>query len=435
LENTVIYGLVVAAVIIAILMNWRLKINLGLVCVVFAYIIGCIIMNMKASAVVAMTPVKIVFQLAAITMFFSFPHQNGTLEALANHILYRCRKAAWSLPLALLLIGAVLGIMGAPNPMISIVIGVLGFQLYKKCHIHPLLICIAAALNGFGSNVLWTQSGTIISNTIAELGYEQSAADAIAWKYFALSAITFIIIALVFYFALRGYRAKAPENMQKPEPLTPVQVKSMIIIFVIVLLVIVSNILGSFVKTSAVTAFKGYCDIQMLCLLGSLACILLKLGDERTAITKGVPWNTIIMITGITVLLGVAQAAGVTDWLGGLVSDSVSPVLIPPFLALITGVLSFFAGGITAVFPMIAPIVPAIAAGAGLSDSTLFCCTAIGGNLTTISPFSTGGATILSVAPEEEQVLLFRGQLLVALVGLGISMLLAFVGFYGIIPA
>ena len=163
--------------------------------------------------------------------------------------------------------------------------------------------------------------------------------------------------------------------------------------------------------------------------------ILLKLGDERTAITKGVPWNTIIMITGITVLLGVAQAAGVTDWLGGLVSDSVSPVLIPPFLALITGVLSFFAGGITAVFPMIAPIVPAIAAGAGLSDSTLFCCTAIGGNLTTISPFSTGGATILSVAPEEEQVLLFRGQLLVALVGLGISMLLAFVGFYGIIPA
>lgn len=50
--------------------------------------------------------------------------------------------------------------------------------------------------------------------------------------------------------------------MQKPEPLAPVQVKSMIIIFVIVLLVIVSNILGSFVKTSAVTAFKGYCDIQ-----------------------------------------------------------------------------------------------------------------------------------------------------------------------------
>lgn len=77
MENTAIYGLVVAAVIIAILINWRLKINLGLACVVFAYIIGCIILNMKASDVVAMTPVKIVFQLAAITMFFPFRIKTG----------------------------------------------------------------------------------------------------------------------------------------------------------------------------------------------------------------------------------------------------------------------------------------------------------------------------------------------------------------------
>lgn len=435
MSNEAIYGLVLAAVIIAILINWRLKINLGLVCLVFAYIIGCIVMGIRARDVVNYTPVSIVFQLAALTFFFSFPHQNGTLEAIANKLMYRFRKQAWSLPLVLLFIGVLLGIIGAPNPMISIVIGVLGFRLCKKCNINPILIAVVAALNGFGSNVLWTQAGSIISTTIADLGYEQSTADAYAWKYFLLSAITFMIIVLIFYFLLKGYKAKAPEGMEKPAPFTAVQKKTLAIVLIVVGLVVISNVLGVFIKTPVMNTFKGWCDIQMLCIVGGVACILLKLGDAREAIGKGIPWNTIIMITGIVVLLGVAKEAGVVDWLGGLVSNSVPVFLIPAFLALITGLLSFFAGGITAIFPMIAPLVPAIAEMTGIPASTLFCCTAIGGNLTTVSPFSTGGATVLSTCPyEEDQQKVFNGQLVVAIVGLVVAILLALVGFFNIIP-
>lgn len=435
MPNEAIYALVLIAVIAAILINWRLKINLGLVCLVFAYVIGCIVMGMKAKTVVSFTPVNIVFQLAALTFFFSFPHQNGTLEAIANKIMYKFRRQAWSLPLVLLFIGVLLGIIGAPNPMISIVIGVLGFRLCKKCNINPILIAVVAALNGFGSNVLWTQAGTIISTTIAGLGYEQATAEAYAWKYFLLSAITFMIIIMIFYFVLKGYKAKAPDGMEKPAPFTPIQRKTLAVVAVVVGLVVVSNVLGVFVKTPAVASFKGFCDIQMLCIVGGVACILLKLGDAREAIGKGIPWNTIIMITGIVVLLGVAKEAGVVDWLGGLVSNSVPVVLIPAFFALITGLLSFFAGGITAIFPMIAPLVPAIAEMTGIPASTLFCCTAIGGNLTTVSPFSTGGATVLSTCPyEEDQVKVFRGQLVVAFVGLGVAVVLALLGFYNIIP-
>lgn len=435
MSNEAIYGLVLAAVIVAILINWRLKINLGLVCLVFAYLIGCIVMGMKAKTVVSFTPVSIVFQLAALTFFFSFPHQNGTLEAIANKLMYRFRHRAWSLPLVLLFIGVLLGIIGAPNPMISIVLGVLGFRLCKKCNINPILIAVIAALNGFGSNVLWTQAGTIISTTIAGLGYEQSTADAYAWKYFLLSAITFMIVVLIFYFVLKGYKAKAPDDMEKPAPFTDVQKKTLLIVLIIVGLVIVSNVLGVFFKGPVVTAFKGYCDIQMLCVVGGVVCILLNLGSAREAIGKGIPWNTIIMITGIVVLLGVAQEAGVVDWLGSQVSDSVPVVLIPAFLVLITGLLSFFAGGITAIFPMIAPLVPAIAEMTGIPASTLFSCTAIGGNLTTVSPFSTGGATVLSTCPyEEDQVRVFRGQLVTAFVGLGVAIVLALLGFYNLIP-
>ena len=111
MSNEAIYGLVLAAVIVAILINWKLKINLGLVCLVFAYVIGCIVMGMKGKTVVSFTPVSIVFQLAALTFFFSFPHQNGTLEAIANKLMYRFRNHAWSMPLVLLFIGVLLGVI------------------------------------------------------------------------------------------------------------------------------------------------------------------------------------------------------------------------------------------------------------------------------------------------------------------------------------
>ena len=78
---------------------------------------------------------------------------------------------------------------------------------------------------------------------------------------------------------------------------------------------------------------------------------------------------------------------------------------------------------------------PAIAEMTGIPASTLFCCTAIGGNLTTVSPFSTGGATVLSTCPyEEDQVPVFRGQLVTAFVGLGVALVLALLGFYNLIP-
>ena len=435
MSNEAIYALVILAVVAAILINWRLNINLGIPCLVFAYVIGCIIIGMQPKTVVGFTPVNIVFQLAALTFFFSFPHQNGTLEVIANKVLYTFRNRAWFLPFALLFIGVLLGIIGAPNPMISIVIGVLGFRLCKKCNIHPVMISVVAALNGFGSNVLWTQAGTIISTTIAGLGYDQATAEAYAWKYFLLSAITFMIVVLIFYFITKGYKAKAPENMEKPAPFNATQRKTLAIVVIVVGLVILSNVLGVFVKSDAVATFKSFCDIQMLCVVGGFACILLKLGNMKEAIGKGIPWNTIIMISGIVVLLGVAQEAGVVEWLGGQISDSVPVLVIPAFFALITGLLSFFAGGITAIFPMLAPLVPAIAEMTGIPASTLFCCTAIGGNLTTISPFSTGGATVLSTCPyEEDQPKIFRGQLACAFTGLGVAIVLSLVGFFNLIP-
>lgn len=61
------------------------------------------------------------------------------------------------------------------------------------------------------------------------------------------------------------------------------------------------------------------------------------------------------------------------------------------------------------------PLIPNLAASAGLSSSALFACTIIGAQSSAISPFSSGGSLILGSTPkEEDRNMLFNRLLMVA---------------------
>ena len=60
------------------------KINIGLVAIPFAYIIGAFFMHMKPSDVIDLWPSHIFFAILAISLFFGFAMANGTLAEIAN---------------------------------------------------------------------------------------------------------------------------------------------------------------------------------------------------------------------------------------------------------------------------------------------------------------------------------------------------------------
>lgn len=428
---TTIYALVLAGILLSILISWKFHVNMGIVGLVFAYVIGGIIMRMRVADIVALTPLKIVFQLVAITLFFAFPGQNGTLEMVANHVLYRFRRQAWCFPFLLFLTGMLLGMMGAPPPVAGTIIAVIGYRIANRAGMHPLLVSLAAVFGGCGANVPYAMSGSIVQGTIAAEGYPEKAM-LYTWKFFICSFFVFFGVLLLFYFALKGHRVRRVE-MEKPDPATKIQKMNIAVIVVVVGLVVLPNILAVFIKSPVVDFMRAYFDIQMLSVAGALLCLFLKLGDEKKIIAS-VPWSTIIMISGISILLGISHEAGVSEWLGSLVTQNVPSMLIGPMLSMFGGLLSFFAGGITVVFPMLATMVPALASATGLAPSMLFVSIACGANITTVSPFSAGGAIILANCPDEkDHKRLFNGQLLAAALGMAFSMLLSFLGVFNII--
>ena len=430
--------IVLAAVAISIALSYLFKINLGIPALIFAYIIGVFIQGMKVKEVVAQWPTSVVFQLMTITMFFSFAIFNGTLPKVADNIIYKFRNNAKVIPFALLFIGAVIGALGAPPPACNTILAVLTFTIAIPAGLSPWLCAVIVCFGGsIGTFFPWAVQGSVVksrtdemlANTdLAGMGELTAYKTCLHWILFTL------IIFFIFFFLTKAFKIKAVD-VKKPEPFTAVQKKNLTIIIIVAILVIVPNLLKLFIKTSPMlNKLSSAFDIQMLAIIGTLICSLMKLGSEKDAIVKGVPWNTILMVGGVCTLMGVASAAGVTQYIGDtLAASSFSPSMIGMILALIGAFLSLFSGAINAVFPMLGAIAVPYAASAGISPIPLLVAIAVGASATAISPFSTGGAIMIANVPDQKVADgLFIKTIVLAIVGAAVAALMAFTGIFSI---
>ena len=126
------------------------------------------------------------------------------------------------------------------------------------------------------------------------------------------------------------------------------------------------------------------------------------MADEKEAIAK-VPWNTIIMICGVGMLISIAIKAGTIDLLASWASGNLPVWIIPLAFSLIGAIMSFFSSTLGVVCPALFPIVPVIAEGTGINPLILFTAIVIGAQSSAISPFSSGGSLILGSCTEEEE--------------------------------
>lgn len=431
MSTTTIIIICLLGIAVAIALGYKYGINMGVTGLVFAYIVGCFMMSMKVKEVVALWPNSTVFQLMSITLFFGFAVVNGTMQSVADHLLYKVRNQTWLISFAIFFIAIILGSLGCPPPAANAIMAVIGFSVGLPAGLHPLIIAWAVAHGAnIGACMPWSASGSVINSTIVNTGYEAQS-GAMTWEFvLAFFAVTFVLL-IVLNVIFKGTKLKAIQ-VEKPAPFSAIHKKNLIIIIIVVSLVVLPAFLSKFIGAPWLATFARYADIQMLGMIGFVVCSLMKLADEKTVI-KAVPWGTIILVGGIATLMSVATTAGVVDVISNWLNGSVPTFAIPAFLCILGGFLSFFSGGVNTVFPMLAPIVPALVAGTGLRPVTLFIAILLGACYTALSPFSTGGAIFMSNCPDDKvRSKLIGGQLGLAAFGLAVSAILAVTGILGI---
>ncbi|MCR4673026.1 MAG: hypothetical protein K5637_07300 [Lachnospiraceae bacterium] len=422
--------LCIIAIIVSIIVGWKFKLNTGVIALAFAFIIGNLVMGMKVNDIIAFFPVTIVVYLISIALFFNYATENGTMQVLGQKLLYALGGNAKLIPIVIAAVSAIVGGLGAGASTPAIV-GPFCFVMALQAGVSPVLCAVAITFgNLLGSNNPFNGYGGIIGlNLIKDNGVEEGAAMQTAIYCWINTAIIVVIVLIVFYVAMKGFKAKKVEVAQPPA-FNPIQKKTCTLVIVAFCFMIIPAILSAWVKTPFIKTLSAFCQPQVVFVVCAVIAGFMKLADEKTVIRK-MPINMIVMIFGVYTLIKVAAAAGLVDAISNALASSIPRALVPGAIVIFAAFLSFFSSSTSTVMPLMYPMVPTLAASLSLNPVALYTCIFFGGLSTACSPFSTGGAITIAACPDNEvKDSLGNKMIIVALIVPVITFIAAEIGLF-----
>jgi hypothetical protein len=234
---------------------------------------------------------------------------------------------------------------------------------------------------------------------------------------FASSAFLQALTALAAYLIFRGYKTK--DNKKLNALLKENSSKSFNKVQTTTLLSIIALIIS-------VSVFKIPISLGAFAAIAFLS--LMSMADTEESI-KAIPWSAIILVTGVTVLIGLMEKTGGLDLATTAIAEYSSINNINSVLALITGIISAYSSSSGVVMPAFIPLIPGIIEKLGGGDPIrMLISISVGSHLVDVSPLSTLGAIVIASYPiMAERPKLYKNFLIwglsMALVGAALSYL------------
>lgn len=420
------------AVVLSIVLSIFTKINAGLYAMIFTILI-CFFCLGDATVTHAYTlfPVKLLFTILSITMFFGIAMENGAVLWIADSLIKLSRGRGKLIPFVLFAAGLIPTMMGATGYTIIAFMAPIAFAMREKINMKlPLTIICCSAGTMAGSNFVGGYGNTILKNLVANTSYSEYAMNA-AWSFFFGTFISMFTIFLIAYFVWGGYKLKDIEIDTTIQKLTREQKGSLIAIVLVLLLILVPAIINTFTHNEAVAAFANRFDVATLMMIASVVCFLLKFAKADKIIKTRVNWSTIVLACGFTMILNLAQEVGVVDFLASVVSENVPAVLVSPTISLMGGCMTFFSGAMSVVCPLLIPMVEPLVNALGLNAGAMFTAVSVTACASAISPLSTSGSLFLAQVDESKRDYCFYLQWALAAGCLLVCTALNFIGVYG----
>jgi len=134
----------------------------------------------------------------------------------------------------------------------------------------------------------------------------------------------------------------------------------------------------------------------------AMVLILLGRADEGAGI-RHVPWPAVMMVTGMSVLVGVVEKAGGMALFTALLAEAATPATVNGMIAFVTGLISTYSSTSGVVLPTFLPTVPALVRQLGGGDPLAVALSInVGASLVDVSPLSTLGALCVATVVEAD---------------------------------
>jgi Na+/H+ antiporter NhaD/arsenite permease-like protein len=390
----------VCALALAVLVSCISRLNVGVLALALAWVIGVYVGGMPIATIINGFPSQLFLTLTGVTLLFALAETNGTLERITHHAVRLCRGNRGTIPIMFFALGAVLSSMGPGNIATAALLAPLAMVTAARVGI-PLFLMAIMVGNGANSGALspFAPTGIIVNGIMAKNGLPGLELQTYLYNLLAHALVAFTGYAL--FGGLKLFAgtpapvavsaAGAAEVEALPDS---VRVKAFDRRHWITLATIVALVLS-------VIVWKV--NIGMAAFAGAVVLVLSKSADDGEAI-KRMPWRVIVMVCGVTVLIALVERAQGIDLLVSMVARMASATTVTGLVALFTGIVSVYSSTSGVVLPAFLPMVPGLAAALpGASSIDIATSMNVGGHLVDVSPLSTIGALCLAGVPAAEE--------------------------------
>ena len=405
------------ALLAAIIIGFVRNANVGILCMGFSMVLG-LVFGLDAKEILSGFSSSLFIQMVGITYLFAIINSNGTLELLAHKMVGMVGKKKALIPFVMYILGFLICAVG-PGAIPSLaIIPVIAIPVAVSAGINPIMTAIIGDLGVMSGRMSpLTPEAAVVRELMEEQGIVGNTIPIMTGM-----TITALIVVVLVYIYYKGWKVEKRED-ETEEALPKFNGKQWL------------SLAGLLILAVGVLFFSWNVGLTGF-LVGSVL-IVLGCGEEKNAI-KGIPWNVILMVLGVGILMNVISLSGGIDIMVAGLEKIMGHRTAAMIMAITAGFMSFFSSGLGVVFPTLIPTASGLASGLGVGAVELVTVIVIGGTVSGFTPISTTGALIMAGVAQQEnaeekfpQNRLFVELFAVSFIALAVLAIMAVIGVYG----
>ena len=400
--------------------------NMGVISIALAFVLARIF-GITDKFVINSFGNSLFIMLLGVMLLFSIAQNNRTLELLARRAVVLCRGKVQLIPIVLFVFSAVVSALGPGLISTTALVASLAIALAIETNVDPMRFVLFGAVGAFAGGLSpITPSGIVAIEKAAESdihGIELAIG-------FGMFFVMLFVAVILYFFVFRWHTYKS-EAVAADKTVDAVKAENdkfkkenLFTLIGIILVAVLSTVFSM--------------NVGLVSFAVSVVLILMGAANEGEALKK-IPWNTLIMITGVGMLISVVTELGGIDLLSDIISKLMGAKTASAIITVLAGVMSWVSSASGVVMPTLIPTVPDLVASvqnANPVDLVVGIC--IGANAAAFSPLSSCGALMLAaystskVATPEGRNKMFNRLFLFSTACIVISALIALTGFFKI---
>src|SRR5688572_3005246 len=187
---------------IAVLVSSTTRINVGILAIVLAWVVGSDFAGLQLSEILSGFPTQLFLMLTGVTLLFTQAHLNGTLDRVAHRAVRSCRGNVGLIPIMFFVLASFLAAIGPGSTAMAAIIGPMAMRVAGRAKISAFLMAVMVG-NGANSGSLSpvAPTGIIVNGLLAKIGI-----TGVEWANYFVILLAHAAVAVAGYLLFGGYR-------------------------------------------------------------------------------------------------------------------------------------------------------------------------------------------------------------------------------------